>query len=100
MQPRVLHVLERVATPIPGNRDRIEAVLQLGGTEARDPCACYMLDLAAFLPCHCFERMTVTAAGARFDLDESDRVALPGDDIDFLAIDAIAALEHVPAVRA
>ena len=96
-KPGVFDVFNCVTVPIPRNRDRIKAVLQRGFTKACDPCACHVLDLAALLPGHRFERMAITAPRTRFHFDKSDRAVEAGDNIDFLAVDAIATRQDAPA---
>ena len=93
-------VFQGVAVPVPGDCDRIESVLQMLGAESRDPDASDVLNLAALFPRHGFQRMPVTAACTRLDLDERDGVGATYDDVDFLAIHAVAPLEDVPALGA
>ena len=97
VRPGVLDVFKGMAVPFPGDRDRIETIVQMRQTESSHPGARDVFDLAALLPRHCFEGMPVSRSRPRLDLDESDCVRPAGDNIDLLPIHAITALEYMPA---
>src|SRR5687768_1074177 len=96
-QPCILDVFKCVTIPIPVDGDRVEAILQLGRAVARDPDLRNMLDLAPLLPGDRLAGVTIAPAGARLHFDKGNDARAARDNIDFLAIHAIAALDDAPA---